>query len=107
MNFCFWPVNNFEYAQFATHIQQVVKKGITLSDLAFITENGVVDKIFHGFGIPSADERARILREMSSVVLNQFNGSFAEIIKSAGKSAVKLLNIFTQYFPNFQDHSIY
>jgi len=63
--------------------------------------------IFNDVKIPLADERARILREMSTIVLNKFDGTFANVIKQADKSAVSLLNILTFNFPNFQDHSIY
>ncbi len=44
---------------------------------------------------------------MASVVITNFKGSFLSIIEQAQKSAVKLLNILTANFPNFQDHSIY
>ncbi len=44
---------------------------------------------------------------MASIVLEKFNGSLPSIIAKANKSAVALLNIFTENFPNFQDHSIY
>jgi hypothetical protein len=44
---------------------------------------------------------------MSTVIINKFNGSFTSLIKQADKSAVNLLNLFTENFPNFQDHSIY
>lgn len=57
--------------------------------------------------MPLADERARIMREMSSVVLHRFNGSVKSIIESAEKSVVHLLDTLTKNFPNFQDHSIY
>ena len=30
MNFCFWPLENFEYDNLATHIQRSVEEGIKL-----------------------------------------------------------------------------
>jgi hypothetical protein len=57
--------------------------------------------------VPSADERARLLREMADTVTTKFGGKFEEVIKAGEGSAVKLLNVLTQNFPNFQDHSIY
>lgn len=44
---------------------------------------------------------------MATVVINKYEGSFVKIVLSANKSVVKLLNVLTQNFPNFQDHSIY
>lgn len=67
----------------------------------------MIEKIFHGVKIPQAEERARILRELSCVVQSKFQGSFVKIVESAEQSAVRLLNILTENFPNFQDHMIY
>lgn len=44
---------------------------------------------------------------MATTVLSRFEGSFVNLIHLADKSAVSLLNILTQNFPNFQDHAIY
>lgn len=60
-----------------------------------ITEKDVINKLFHGVSVSLADERARILRYMSSTVINRFKGSFVNIIAEAQKSAVKLLNLLT------------
>ena len=107
MNFCFWPLEDFEYHNLATHVQAAVTKGISLEQLTNITEAEVVSVLFNGVKIPMAGERARILRELGDVVTHKFKGSFQEIINQADKSAVKLLDILTSNFPNFQDHSIY
>lgn len=69
MNFCFWPLENFEYDNLATHVQKAVEEGIKLQELSQLTEQELIHKVFHGTPIPMAQERARILREMSSVVL--------------------------------------
>lgn len=107
MNFCFWPIENFEYDQLATHIQKAVMGGLHLQDLTTFKVEDVNNNLFHGLAVPLADERARILREMSSTVLTRFEGSFVKLIDSSEKSAVKLLSILTEYFPNFQDHGIF
>lgn len=69
MNFCFWPLPDFEYDHLATHVQQAINEGINLSHLKNFSEADVINRLFHGVQVPMADERARILREMSSVVL--------------------------------------
>lgn len=38
---------------------------------------------------------------------SKFQGSFVKIVESAEQSAVSLLDILTENFPNFQDHMIY
>jgi hypothetical protein len=40
-------------------------------------------------------------------VVGKYNGSLVKLVKSSNKSAITLLNILTNDFPNFQDHSIY
>lgn len=107
MNFCFWPIENFEYEQLATHVQKRVRQGVTLQQLTGYSEEDVVQNIFQGVAVPLADERARILREVSQTVLLEFEGSFVKLITAANKSAVSLLGLLTKHFPNFQDHSIY
>lgn len=69
--------------------------GLHLQELTNFLEEDVNNRLFHGLSVPLADERARILREMSSTALDRFGGSFVKLINSAGKSAVKLLNILT------------
>jgi hypothetical protein len=44
---------------------------------------------------------------MSSVIKSNYNGTISALISQAQKSAVKLLNILTSNFLNFQDHSLY
>lgn len=44
---------------------------------------------------------------MANTIKSKFGGSFVTLIEQANKSAVKLLEILTSNFPNFQDHSIY
>ena len=80
--------------------------GVTLEKLAKISEKALIEQIFSGVEVPLAKERARLVREVCSTVLKRFNGSFVNVIKQANRSAVKLLDILTSHFPNFQDHQI-
>lgn len=107
MNFCFWPLPGFEYHHLATHIQQAVNEGLSLHELKSFTSDDVVNKLFHGVKVPMADERARLLRELGSVIVERFGGSFNSVIMAGNGSVVKLLQVLTENFPNFQDHSIY
>jgi hypothetical protein len=107
MNFCFWPLPGFEYDHLATHVQQAINDGIRLKDLQNFTEADVVQRLFHGIQVPVPDERARILREMADTVVGKFGGQFVKVIEAAEGSAVRLLGVLTENFPNFQDHSIY
>lgn len=108
LNFCFWPNPHIEYDFLAESVKQAaLRKELTPAKLIDMTEEKVLGEIFKRGDIPLADERARILREVGQVVVSCFGGSFGNIIKQADHSAVRLLNILTSNFPNFQDHAIY
>ena len=107
LNFCFWPLEGFEYEHLAGSVKTYIEKGGAIDKLSKITEQELVSEIFSGVNVPLADERARILREMAGVIINRFHSSITSIIAKANNSAVELLNILTENFPNFQDHSIY
>ena len=72
MNFCFWPLEGFEYEHLAASIKNYILKSQTdrecLGKLMGITEQDVVEIVFGGVSVPLADERARIVREMASVI---------------------------------------
>lgn len=57
--------------------------------------------------MPLLEERARILKEVGAVLHAKFSSSFVRLVESAQKSAVRLLGILTENFPNFQDHAIF
>jgi hypothetical protein len=57
--------------------------------------------------IPLADERARLLREIGTGLTEQFDGQAANLIRSANRSAVRLVQLVTAHFPGFRDHAIY
>jgi len=52
-------------------------------------------------------ERARLLREVGSVVETQFENSFTHFVNQAEGNAVKLVDLIIQNFPGFRDESIY
>lgn len=61
-NFCFWPLEGFEYDHLANSIRDFVNNGVTLEELAEITEEQLVDGMFAGVKVPLANERARLVR---------------------------------------------
>lgn len=108
LNFCFWPNPAIEYDSLAKSVKEATINGLlSPSALCKIDMQTVSNHLFKGIDMPLVDERTRILREVGTVVCFEFNGRFSNIISRANKSAVKLLSILTQHFPNFQDHAIY
>jgi hypothetical protein len=106
-NFCFWPLEGFEYEQLASNIRNYINTGVSLEKLANITETELVNDMFSGIKVPLAKERARLVREVCSTTIHKYGGSFVKIVNEANKCAVDLVNILTGNFPNFQDHEIY
>jgi hypothetical protein len=108
MNFCFWPNSHLEYDFLAESVKQAAKKKLLVpAKLVDMTEETLLKDVFARGDVPLADERARILRELGTVVLTNFQGSFTSILNLCSHSAVRLLSILTSNFPNFQDHAIY
>ncbi|GFO11498.1 upf0553 protein c9orf64 [Plakobranchus ocellatus] len=57
--------------------------------------------------IPLLEERQRVLTEAGLVLMKKYQGSFANVIKQADKSAQSLLRLVLQDFPSFQDVAEY
>lgn len=57
--------------------------------------------------IPFFEERLRILKEISLVLLNKFKGDFYNVIKEADENAIELIELLITNFPSFNDSSLY
>ncbi|KAK3728024.1 hypothetical protein RRG08_033120 [Elysia crispata] len=53
--------------------------------------------------MPLLEERQVALVEAGTVLMKKYQGSFANVIKQAGKSAQSLLSLVLQEFPSFRD----
>jgi hypothetical protein len=110
LNFCFWPDDKLEYADLAGGIKQTILENpaaISAQALSTIDEDGVQQLMKWHRAVPAAAERARLLRELGTVLLEEFNGNASELFLRANGSAVKLVSLLTSHFPGFRDHSIY
>ncbi len=57
--------------------------------------------------IPLFEERLANAREVGRVLLERYNGQFANAIKEAGGSAVRLALLLAEHFPSFRDIATY
>lgn len=57
--------------------------------------------------IPLFEERLANAREVGRVLLERYNGQFANAIKEAGGSAVRLVLLLAEHFPSFRDIASY
>jgi hypothetical protein len=57
--------------------------------------------------IPLLRERTKIINEIGSVMVTNFNSDAANVVKSADSDAQKLLAVILENFPSFRDTSVY
>ncbi|KAF4533435.1 hypothetical protein B566_EDAN001160, partial [Ephemera danica] len=57
--------------------------------------------------IPMLQERLDCLHEVSSILINDFDGNFKNCIEQSEKSAMKLLSLIVNKFPCFRDEAHY
>lgn len=108
LNFCFWPSNSWEYCDLARALGNLAEKDFfNPSNLIKTTVTDIKKEVFGGNDFPLLEERHRLLHEHASQTIEHFEGKYENIILKCNKSAVKLIEILTGTFPNFQDHAIY
>ncbi|XP_035829446.1 queuosine salvage protein isoform X2 [Aplysia californica] len=121
LNFSFWsqkPTDRFAvtykdkqhtgYWSLCAAMNRALDEGIPFTTASYYAtvDLDTMKKIFRSdneFEIPMLEERVRVLNEAGKVLLEKYNGSFANVIKEAGKSAQALLRIVVNNFPSFQD----
>ncbi|MES1911660.1 MAG: hypothetical protein MHM6MM_004059 [Cercozoa sp. M6MM] len=115
LNFCFWPLEGYEYEHLASSLTAVFRadrSAFAAENLAKVTEQQVRQWLttgtpFEPSQVPLASERARLLREVGSVLSAHFNGLAKNLIERADGCAVRLVDLVTSFFPAFRDHAIY
>ncbi|HYT34299.1 MAG TPA: queuosine salvage family protein, partial [Ktedonobacteraceae bacterium] len=126
LNFCFWgerdqPRWQIDYegeklngylAEAAALKRAVEEKeeDIPLWDATYLSTINEKDLayIFRGEQtIPLFAERLQNLREVGTVLLEQFDGQFTHAIEQAGRSAVKLTLLLAKEFSSFNDVALY
>lgn len=118
LNFCFWgqPRWTIEYngerldGYFAlsASLKRAFEQGQPLDDAAYLANitKPQLAQILAGSGeIPLLQERAQILREVGTILLRHFRGQATRLVESAGGSALRLLDLLAEHFPNFRDEA--
>ena len=123
LNFCFWPdpgqpkwkvsyegVLHDGYMALAASLKRAIEAGDRLYEaerMASVTKSEL-EEIFRGEQrIPMLADRVDNVREAGRVLLERYDGSFAQAIESAQGSAVKLTRILVDHFPSFKDEALY
>lgn len=121
LNFCFWHIEGEEgwkvegftgYYALCAALNRAIKEKVDILNPAFystITQEQL-KKIFRSDNhveIPLLNERVNCLREVGTVLLEKFEGTFKTCVKQADRSAIKLLEIIVDNFKCFRDEAEY
>jgi hypothetical protein len=123
LNFCFWEDPgqskwSIEYKgeelsgywALAASLKRAYEEGIPLTNAEFLAtiSSKIVEKIFRGTQrIPLFQQRVHNLREVGTVLLEKYDGTFVNVLQHANRSAVTLVNEVVTHFPSFNDMAIY
>ncbi len=128
LNFCFWAEKGQARWQVEYHgetlggywaeaaaLTRAVEEGYPVWDARYLSDLSGEDlaHILRGITanlpvvIPLFEERLANAREVGRVLLERYNGQFANAIKEAGGSAVRLALLLAEHFPSFRDIATY
>ncbi len=123
LNFCFWedpaqPKWRIEYKgeefsgywALAASLKRAFEEGVPLTNAEFLAtiSSKTVGKIFRGNKkIPLFQRRVENLREVGTVLLEKYDGTFVNVLQKANQSAVMLVRDVVKNFPSFNDIAVY
>jgi len=91
-------------------LHRALDEGVPILDTGYrarITKEEMAN-IFRGsVEIPLLEERWKITKGVSKILLEKFGGSFTDLVKKAGRDATKLLDLILESFSSFDDSSTY
>jgi len=133
LNFCFWPLDGYEYSDLADSLKRVLQQDNHAFDaqhLLQLTEEKLEgwlqpppqghfwqyqakldDKRQYKEGghvpIPLLAQRTRALRELGWGLIRFYNGHAANVVRAAQGDASRLVELLTASFPAFRDSCLY
>jgi Potential Queuosine, Q, salvage protein family len=114
MNFCFWPGNpagEFEYEHMTKNLAKIMEQEphwFEAKHLSSVTKQQLIDRVFIGkdkFAL--LEERARIVREVGTVIDTEYEGSFIKYLEGAEWDAPRLVRQIGKDLTGFRDEAIY
>ncbi|KAG7203309.1 hypothetical protein KM043_010398 [Ampulex compressa] len=122
LNFSFWSpgdINKWKvngqtgYFALCAAIKRAIDEGKPMVDPRYYTvlTRNEAESIFRGDDnetqIPLIDERVKNLQQAGKVLLEKYQGTFVECVKSCAGSAEKLLKLIVNEFDSFRDEAEY
>ena len=109
LNYCFWPNAGFEYYTLAKNLYETLKKDknfFEIDNLVNMTREQLEKNVFNGdFNL--MDERVRMIKEVFTIIKNNYKGSCVNFVKDCNRDATKLVKKVVDEFCCFRDHAIY
>lgn len=109
-----WTVNGETgYFAFCAAVNRAIDEGKPMWDPKYYSQltRQDVENIFRGddgeTGIPLIQERIKGLHQAGNVLLDKYQGTFVECIKSCDGSAEKLLKLIVDEFESYRDEADY
>lgn len=110
LNFCFWPSETvMEYDTLALALKHalVADPHAFDADRLMTMTAAALAALFAPHDLPNAEERARKLREVGSVLSRSFDGLAYNMIRAASQSAEELVSLVVSSFAGFRDEVVY
>ncbi|EEB06728.1 eukaryotic protein [Schizosaccharomyces japonicus yFS275] len=103
------------YWSLCAAVNRMLERGIPITDPKFYADvercpNGLIAEMFSSAtseSVPMLKERIQVLREGGRVLVEKYDGSYANLLKQCSHSAQRLLTLLLRDFPNFNDTSVY
>ena len=109
LNYCFWPNEGFEYFSLAKNLYLTLKENkdfFEIENLVKMTPEQLKENIFK-CDFCLLNERARMIREVFTIIKNEYNGLCYNFVKECNKDATKLAKKIIDSFWCFRDEAIY
>ncbi|KAG0069167.1 hypothetical protein BGZ89_003409 [Linnemannia elongata] len=101
------------YWSMVAAINRALEEGIPITTPAFFASeerlpDKEIERIFRSDTkeqVPLLQDRIRVIREAGRVLVEKFDGNFANVIAQADRSALKLVELVTSNFTSFRDEA--
>ena len=109
LNFCFWPNPPFEYCDLAHNLHETLLHNPSFFEIASLTQVTPLELKQNIFKVDFCllEERARMLREVFTVISDKYESSCVNFVMKAKQSAALLVKMIIDEFVCFRDTAIY
>ena len=109
LNFCFWPNPPFEYSDLAQNLHETLLHNPSFFEISSLTQVTSAELKQNIFKVEFCllEERARMLREVFTVISDKYESSCVNFVTKAKQNAAMLVKMIIDEFVCFRDTAIY